>query len=284
MNGEGIHDNDFLQWPLTDSRPSAENQKELFQARPFLSRHSDLDFESGENSRPVLITRLLSACLRRSDGTTYSDHEIWHWSLKERLQGLLAIVVSTRGQYLKLQVKCTQADCHELIEFELDPAGFIQPEPSSPLFCRPDPETELELRLPNGLDQLNWINNLDDTTDNWFSKMASSLVSRVNGEIPSQRFQVSENWLDSIGKALEQHDDLMTFEIKTSCPACGEDLLIDLDLEEKLLEMLSTEQKLLLKQIHRLALAYHWTEADIVALPKKRRQYYLAQIDEESVA
>ena len=113
--------------------------------------------------------------------------------------------------------------------------------------------------------------------------MASSLVSRVNGEIPCQRFRVSENWLDQIGMELEQHDDLMTLEINTSCPACGADLLIDLDLEEKLLEILSTEHKLLLKQIHRLALAYHWSEADIVAMPNKRRQYYLAQIDEESV-
>lgn len=283
MRAKGNHGNDFLPWPLTDSRRSAENLKERFQARRFLSRHSDLDLDLGENSRPVVITRLLTACLLRNDGTTYSDHEIWLWSLKERLQGLLAIVVSTRGWYQKLQFNCTQTDCLELMEFELDLVRFIQAEQSILFSCRPVPETELELRLPNGLDQLNWINNLDDTTANRFSEMALSLISRVNGEKPSQRFRVSENWLDPIGMALEAHDDLMTLDINTSCPACGEDLLIDLDLEEKLLEILVTEKKQLLKQTHRLALTYHWSEADIVVMPRNRRHYYLARIDEESV-
>jgi len=283
MSGEGIHGNDCPLWPLTDAGQAVENQKELYQARPFFSRHSDLDIDFGANFRPVLITRLLTSCLHRNDGRKFSEQEIWHWSLKERLQGLLAIVVSTLGQHLRLQVSCSKSDCHEPMEVDLDLALFIQDEPPFRLFCRPDSETELELRLPNGLDQLNWINNQDDMADNWFSEMASSLVSRVNGEIPSQRFRVSENWLDQIGMELEQHDDLTALEINTSCPACGADLLIDLDLEAKLLEILSTEQKLLLKQIHRLALAYHWSEADIVVMPNKRRQYYLAQIDEESV-
>jgi len=283
MRGKGIHGTDFRQWPVADSRQSAENQKEPYLSRPFLSSHADLDLDFDENFRPVLITQLLNACLRRNDGTTYCDHEIWHWSLKERLQGLLAIVVATRGPYLKLQAYCTQTDCRELMEFELDLTRFIQAEPSISFFCRPDPETELELRHPSGLDQLNWINNQADWANNWFSEMASSLVCRVNGETPSRRFRVSEDWLDSIGMALEQHDDLMTLEVNAGCPACGQDLLIDLDLEEKLLENLATEQKRLLRQIHRLARAYHWSEADIVAMPNRRRQYYLAQIDGESV-
>jgi len=284
MSEERIHGNDCPPWPMAGIGQSVEKQKEVYQARPFLYRHSDLDIDFDENFRPKLITQLLTSCLHRNDGTKISEQEIWHWSLKERFQGLLGIVVSTLGQHLRLQVSCSKTDCHELMEIDLDLALFIQDEPPIPLFCRPDSETELILRLPNGLDQLNWVNNQYDMADNWFSEMASSLVIRINGETPSQGFRVSENWLDQIGVELEQHDGLMTLEINTCCPVCSKDLLLDLDLEEKLLEILSSEQKLLLKQIHKIALAYQWSEADIVAMPNKRRQFYLAQIDKESVS
>lgn len=273
---------DFLRWPLTDSRLAAENQKELFEARPFLARHSDLDLEFNPKFRHGLITQLLTACLRRIDGTAYSDQEIWSWSLKKRLQGLLAVVIATQGQFLKLQANCSQSDCHELLEFELDAAGFSQPEEAGPLLCRPAPGTELELRLPTGRDQLDWINNSENMANSGFGEMASTLVNRVNGEMPSQQFRVSDKWIDHIGRALEQHDDLMTLEISIHCPACHEETLIDLDLEEKLLEILATEQQRSLNQIHRLALAYHWSEADIMAMPDRRRQYYLGQINRES--
>ncbi|MCP4341206.1 MAG: hypothetical protein GY799_20575 [Desulfobulbaceae bacterium] len=281
MGGKEIQGNESPPWPVTESGQSFEKQKELYQARPFLFSQSDLDLDFGEDFRPVLITQLLTSCLHRNNGTKFSEQEIWLWSLKQRLQGLLATVVSTLGQQLRLEVSCSKIDCHELMEVDLDLALFNQEEQATSILCRPDSETELVLRLPNGVDQLNWLSNQHDIADEWFTEMASSLVGRVNGETPGQDFRVSENWLDQIGTELEQHDDLMTLVINTSCPACCEDLAIDLDLEEKLLELLAGEQRLLLKQIHRLAFVYHWSEADIVAMPCKRRQYYLAQIDEE---
>ncbi len=273
MDGEGIYGTDIGQ--------SVENQKKLYQARPFLSHQSDLDVDFDEKLRPILITRLLSSCIYRTGSTKFSGQEIWHWSLKERLQSLIAVGIATLGKHLKLQVNCSKADCHELMEIDLDLGLFIKNETTIPLFCKPDSETELELRLPNGLDQLNWLNNQYDMEDNCFSGMASSLISKVNGEIPGRDFQMPENWIDQIGVELEQNDDLMTLEINTSCPVCREKQLIDLDLEEKLLEIFLSEQKLLFKQIHKLALAYHWSEADIVTMQSKRRHYYLTLIDEE---
>ena len=138
-----------------------------------------------------MITRLLTACLLRNDGTTYSDHGVFGSGvLTEVPRGCLPLSFPPGGGIRKLKFNCTQTDCLELIRIELDLVRFIQAEQSILFSCRPVPETELELRLPNGLDQLNWINNLDDTTANRFSEMALSLISRVNGEKPSQRFRV----------------------------------------------------------------------------------------------
>ena len=282
MIGEGIHGNNFQQSPSMDSWQSLVNQREPYKARPFLSRHSDLDLNFGENFRPVLITRLLISCLYRDEGTGFSEQEIWHWSLMERLQGILSIVFATSGRHLRQKINCKKPDCKELFEVEIDLACFIRNEPITHFVCRPEPHMELELRLPTGIDQLKWINKKYDMKDNLFSEMASSLVSKVNGERPHQRFRLSDEWIDHIGTELEKQDDLTDLVINTNCPACSEEPLFDLDLEEKLLEILLKKQKLLFRQIHGLALAYHWSEKDIVEMSDQRRQYYLAQIDEGS--
>jgi hypothetical protein len=40
----------------------------------------------------------------------------------------------------------------------------------------------------------------------------------------------------------------------------------------------------LLREVHRLARAYHWSERDILSLPLKRRLAYLLLLEEESDA
>jgi hypothetical protein len=273
-------DNEYLRWPMNDSRRQKVAHADAYYARPFLTRHVDLDIDFGQASRPVLITQLLSSCLRKTDGKGYySDDEIWHWSLKDRLQALLVIVVATQGQRLRLQVRCVQPGCRELMEIELDLADFSQSGQPTTLSFQPTPETELQLRLPNGCDQLYWLSN-NGAVDNSFAKMAATLVTQVNGETPPEGWQVPDAWLDLIGAELEQHDTLMTIEIETTCPACLQNMQLDLDIEKHLLSFLAGEQKRLLNQIHQLASAYHWSETDIVALTCQRRHYYTTRINE----
>lgn len=275
-----LRDNEYLRWPMTDSGGQTVVHADGYYARPFLTRHADLDIDFGQALRPVLITRLLSSYLRKADGKScYSDDDIWHWSLKDRLQALLAIVIATLGRHLRVQVRCAQSGCRELMEIELDLADFGQIDEPTTLSCQPEPDTELQLRLPNGCDQLYWLRN-SAAADNWFAKMATTLVTGINGEAPPEDWQVPEAWLDLIGAELEQHDTLMILEIDTRCPVCRQDMQIDLDIEEKFLALLAEEQKRLLHQIHQLASAYHWSEADIVALSRQRLHYYLTRINE----
>jgi hypothetical protein len=53
----------------------------------------------------------------------------------------------------------------------------------------------------------------------------------------------------------------------------------EVDLEALALVRLRAVQRKLVDAVHRLALAYHWTETEILALPSWRRERYLALID-----
>ena len=51
-------------------------------------------------------------------------------------------------------------------------------------------------------------------------------------------------------------------------------------LETYLMGELAREAIRLMDDIHVMAMAYHWNESDIIALPESRRRHYLARIPE----
>ncbi len=73
---------------------------------------------------------------------------------------------------------------------------------------------------------------------------------------------------------------MVTLQLSICCPVCNNDMKHEFDLEGHLLTILASEQKQLLNQIHHLASVYNWTEREILALTPKRRDYYLARIEE----
>jgi hypothetical protein len=279
MIGVAMRNNEHLQQPSADSSQLKDVHADVYSTRPFLTRQADLDIDFVRALRPLLITLLLSHCLRKPDGGSYTEDELWNWSLRDRLQALLAIVIETQGQSLSLRVNCPQPDCGELVEIELDLTDFKQTGQPGTFSFKPVPNAELQLRIPNGLDQLEWLKKFYTQADNRFAQMATTLTTRLNGEVPPVDWQIPEAWLDLVSTELEQRDTLTDLEINTVCPACHRDLQVNLDIEEKLLALLALEQERMLEQIHQLASVYHWTEGEIVSLSRQRRLYYLKRIN-----
>ena len=62
------------------------------------------------------------------------------------------------------------------------------------------------------------------------------------------------------------------------CGECGCDWRAPIDIARGLLDDLDDWARRLLRDIHSLARAYHWSERDIIALPMRRRMFYLEAI------
>lgn len=269
----------LLQWPLTTLKHNAGTYDNLFCSRRYGNVTTDLDIDFEQADRSELITRLLSTCLQDDNGKCYLEDKIWLWTLQKRLQGLLAIVAATRGVHIQALVRCLHNNCNETIELALDLTAFCEIINTTHIIYHPDNDNELQVRLPNGMDQLNWLNRTF-SKKKIFTEMASTLVTKVNGRKPVDTWTFPEEWIDTLGAELEQHDRLVTFQLGTCCPACNKDIQLECDLEDHLLTILASEQKRLLNQIHRLASIYNWTEREILALTPKRRDYYLARVEE----
>lgn len=68
--------------------------------------------------------------------------------------------------------------------------------------------------------------------------------------------------------------------IDMQCPECGQGFSALFDSAQFYLREIGQRAGQLYRDIHTLALAYHWSEADILALPFQRRQMYLNLLDE----
>lgn len=176
-----------------------------------------------------------------------------------------------------LTSQCPHEDCLETLELPMNLTLFRKEEVNSVLTCRPEDEVELEIRFPTGNDQQHWLLYAGDNLE---QEMSTGLITRINGEKPSMDWKLPKGWLPAVAEILESNDLFTGLILQAECPTCGRINDIAFDLEDYLLRQLEQQQWQLKRQVHQLASIYHWTESEIVALPKKRREEYLQFIHE----
>jgi hypothetical protein len=259
--------------PCDDSAVATAN---VYAARAFGASRADLDLDLSDSDRPGLVTRLLALCLARFTGVPDAEAVAWDWTVAERLQGLLAIVLATRTDLPPVSTRCQASGCRTSMQIELDLTAFVAEARRDPVVCRVAGDQRVTARLPRGVDQRHWRDTKADS-----ASMATRLVERVEGRIPERGWRVPPDWLDQLAAALAERDPLTALQLSAACPNCGHINVVDFDLEGWLLRLLAEAQDGLLDDVHGLAVAYHWGEADICALPAQRRRAYLARLERE---
>ncbi|MCB1910013.1 MAG: hypothetical protein KDH15_21840 [Rhodocyclaceae bacterium] len=81
----------------------------------------------------------------------------------------------------------------------------------------------------------------------------------------------------AVAVALDEADPWADLSLDLVCPACGDQQATALDIAALLWEELDAYAGRLLDDVHQLAWAYGWTEAEILALGEARRAAYLAR-------
>jgi hypothetical protein len=187
---------------------------------------------------------------------------------------LLHLAKSLWGDGFWVSARCVR--CAESFDLKLErsrlpmkPAG-----PGYPVASLTVGERQLRLRLPTGLDEM----ELCDAPD---ERLLEILVSRcldsVDGR-PATAADVAaldDAALARIDTALETLSPELGLNLSTHCLACGCEQVVAFDP----FGFDQLQGHSLLDEIHSLASHYHWSEADIVSLPRTRRRHYLQRID-----
>ena len=216
-----------------------------------------LMWASGCERHPIDRALLLYAVAAPDSSTD----ELADRPLGERNSALLRLRQRLFGEELAGYCDCPH--CGERLEFTLRCGDLLAPAASA----RPMSEVAgLSCRPPTSRD-LAEIARLDDPEQAMWQ-----LLKRCCGE------QAEADLLPAFEAALEQADPCADCSLELGCEACGQSAVVPFDIAHFLWEELAAQARRLLDEVHLLARAYGWSEAEILALPAVRRQAYLKRV------
>lgn len=247
--------------------------------RRFGSDRRDLEIDFDHASSPLLVARVLALCAYSQDGRPVREEAILDLPVGLQLEALLALADMSDAMPFTWRFRCAVPQCRSNSEFELtaDELSELADRYRESETITIDFEgRQLMLRRPTGRDQLHWLEAEDGAEPG--AILRNLLVDTTWDELERQglRLEAVETAVD---EAMEDFDPLPAFEMQVVCPECGMSSTAAPALRAAALQRLVGAQEGLLDDVHRIALRYHWTEAEILDIPARRRQAYLARIE-----
>ena len=250
--------------------------------RHFGCEAQDLEIDFSSASLPEIVTTIIRNCTTSKDSKMPHDAFFWNLPIGQRIECMIRIAMSDPSECLVTVLTCKEEQCKEKFELSLSHDNIFDKDKSSygEDFCTINIcESSLQLRRPTGLDQVSWI-KLDNADQ--IDVLKQIVIDLVCDSTDSSREHIqlaSYETIEEIGRNMSRIDPLIDYRIELKCPLCGIKNFYEVNLEELSLMCLKKIQKELLESIHKLALAYHWTEGEILALPTTRRKLYLSMLE-----
>ena len=236
--------------------------------RRFGTRLEDLEVDLSGEDRPRAITDVLVACtVPGRDAGFY-----WDLPVGKRVECLLVLAALDGAGEIGAGFRC---ECGQSLEItltidELLAAGRAAPDPVAVT----DGEAMYRVRRPTARDQAAWAAGEYEDEEELRRGMAARLAE------PGAEWDAAA--LHRIEEALDAADPLLRAAVEATCPDCGRTSEHEMDLPGFALARLARAQDVLLETVHLLASRYHWSEAEILALPAWRRSRYVALLQRET--
>lgn len=206
-------------------------------------------------------------------------------TVPERDACLLSVHELTFGSQLNGLANCPA--CGERIEMTLDghdlyPPGTVMPDPETTVGSNPERSFSMDgcsltFRLPTSADLLAAVELVDAEQARRKLLETCILSARVGRKtIPVSRLPVGV--LEAIVERMGQAVPLADPRLAVTCPACGHAWTLLFDIASYFWGEICAWARRLLHEVHLLAGAFGWREADILAMSALRRQAYLELI------
>jgi hypothetical protein len=191
---------------------------------------------------------------------------------------LLQMYQELFGPALDAFAECPQ--CGAPLEYRLSTRDLL----ATPSRAEPPAEVTvsdgaswLRLRPPNCLD-LRAVAQCVDLTAARRSLLERCVVAAAHDGTAVPVAELPAALVERAAACLAAADPQAELLIDLRCPACRHPWQVLLDIESFLWAKVSALAKRLLREVHVLAQAYGWREADILALSATRRQLYLEMV------
>lgn len=237
-------------------------------------------------------TRLLERCVL---GLVCKE-DVSRFSLGDRETLLLHARRLTFGSQIDCVLPCPQ--CGERMDFQLQADGLLaqQDAGAPPLYfeeiMQVGGETfRVRFRVPCGADledalrepkrrPVDTVHAVLARSVAWVrsdgaSEDASALAAIPMDEWPSELAA-------RISERMAELDPQAETALQLTCPACQHSFTTSFDIGDYFFRELRAREQRRYQEVHQLALAYHWSESEILSMSPRKRQMYLDLLAENS--
>jgi len=192
--------------------------------------------------------------------------ELGGWPLGRCHRALVELHCASFGPALNGQLSCPE--CGEKLEFRMDVRALLEPPAQS--IARIE-VGDYEFRPPSPRDLARAAREPDPQLA---ARKLIQICRTDNGDPADWR----ENELEEIGEKMSEADPLAEIRLNFACARCGHEWQENLDLATFLWIEIEARSKRLLFDVHTLAVAYGWSEAEVLSLSEPRRARYLEMV------
>lgn len=246
----------------------------------------------------TLITKILAKCIRRLGFIDNITEEITGKMLvADRQFLLLKLREYTFGERIQGTVSCPGPGCGKKvdIDFCISDIPVKKLEEKKPFYtCRLPPDAAIRqngnildtvvFRLPHGRDRELLSPLLTTEPLQLQDQLLEACITQIgqltdlsHGLIAS----LSDKTKKTISEEIWKRAPAVEANFVALCPECGITFEFPFDIYQFFLEELRTSLDLLYREVHYLAFHYHWSEEEIMNMPRKKRRQYLRILSEE---
>lgn len=246
-----------------------------------------------ESAGPFLpaerVTALLKSCLMHlGPKTSIVDEDVRSLSVGDRDALLLHLHRLTFGDRIHAILSCPQPSCKEKMDLELTIGDILVPpkeqaqESYEMVISKNSTAYKVKFRLPTGADQEE-VAELALRDQGAASKLMlrrciqaverEGTKIRINDKLPAAVAEM-------LPKMMAELDPQAEVLLDMTCPTCRQHFVVNFDIGDYFFRELMNHPRQLYREVHVLALHYHWSEREIMNMPRLKRQIYLGLLAE----
>ncbi len=262
----------------------------------------------------VLVTNILSRSLERiGDLRPVTEDLARRLLVADRLFLLVKLREATFGDRVAGTLPCPWRDCAAKVDIDFSTSDIpvtSREEPRAVYRLRLSPEAAvtgpdgelcrwITFRLPNGEDQEVVAPHLAAGGARALTLLLERCVTRAETDTDETDTDVTDTGVtdrvapddlverlsprarQEIEREMEARAPAVELEMDVQCRDCGRAFTAPFHLQDFFFGELQTSRDLLYRQVHYLAYHYHWSESEILDMPRDKRRHYIEILADE---
>jgi hypothetical protein len=198
-------------------------------------------------------------------------------SIGQRDSLLLTMRELTFGSEIVSVVSCS--NCKDRLELAFNVAEIrASPQERKEPFLIEINGYEVCFRLPNSLD-LRTAKQAGDVEGSRRAVFERCVIEAGYKGEPRAPDQLPPEIVNAVAERMAALDPQADVQLDLNCPACGNNKQVAFDISSFFWSELNAWAQRVLREVHALASAYGWPEAEILSMSARRRQLYIEMIN-----